>query len=174
MTARATGSGRVAHLGMLTAAALVLFLVESAVPRPLPWMKLGLSNAAVLVALLLFGTGPAAAVSTLKLLVGGLLGGGLGGPAFVIGGSAGLASLAAMAALRVGAPRLLSPVGLSVAGALAHQVVQLGVAAVYLGHPGLYALLPLSLVSGVASGLLTGLATYYCAERLAGARLLPA
>jgi len=55
------GTRRLTRLGLLTAMALVLFLVEAALPRPLPWMKLGLGNAAVLAALLLFGAGPALA-----------------------------------------------------------------------------------------------------------------
>lgn len=158
---------RVAHLGLLCAMALILVLVESAVPRPLPWMKLGLGNAVVLAALLLLGGPAAVAVGLVKLLLGGLLSGGLAGPAFVIAAAAGSASLAAMAGVRAVAPRLLSPVGLSVAGAVAHQVTQLAVAAVYLGHDGLWSLLPLFLASGLVSGLLTGLITYFAVGRLA-------
>jgi heptaprenyl diphosphate synthase len=151
---------------LLTAIALVLFLVELNLPRPLPWMRLGLGNVAVLVALLLFGAGPALAVSLVKVLLGGLLSGGLAGPAFIIGSSAALASLLAMVLLARCAPRLLSPVGLSVAGALAHQCTQLTVATMYLGHVGLLSLLPMFLVGGVVSGLLTGLAAYFALQRL--------
>jgi len=147
--------------------ALVLLLVEASLPRPLPWMRLGLSNAAVLAALLLFGAGPALGVSFAKLFMGGLLGGGLAGPAFVIGGTAGLASVTAMALLYRHVPRAFSPVGLSIAGALVHQLTQLAVAAVFLGHSGLFVLLPMFLLSGVLSGLLTGLATYFALQRLA-------
>ena len=50
--------------------------------------------------------------------------------------------------------------------ALVHQVAQLLVAAVYLGHFGLLGLLPMFLLSGVLSGLLTGLATYFALQRL--------
>ena len=157
------------RLGLLTGVALILFVVESAVPRPLPWMKLGLGNAPVLAALLLFGAGPALAVSLGKLLLGGLLSGMLAGPTFVIGGSAGLASLAVMAALRRVLPRAFSPVGLSIAGAVVHQATQLGVATLYLGNAGLAGLLPLFLVSGVLSGAATGLVTYFALERLARA-----
>ena len=49
------GTRKLTRLGLLTAMALILFLVEATLPRPLPWMKLGLGNAAVLAALLLFG-----------------------------------------------------------------------------------------------------------------------
>ena len=78
--------GDVARLGLMASAAIVLFVFESLAPKPLPWMKLGLGNLPVLVSLLSFGSGPALAVSAVKLVVGGLLSGGLAGPAFVIGG----------------------------------------------------------------------------------------
>jgi heptaprenyl diphosphate synthase len=158
---------RLTRLAMLAALALVLFLVETALPRPLPWMRLGLSNSAVLAALLLFGAGPALVVACTKLLVGGLLSGSLGGPAFVIGSIAGITSLVAMALFWRLAPRLFSPVGLSVLGAVVHQCVQLMVAATYLGHAGLYTLLPMFLVSGVLTGTLTGFAAYFALQRLA-------
>lgn len=160
---------RLTRLGLLTAMALILFLLESALPRPLPWMRLGLANAPVLAALLLFGPGAALAVGLAKLLVGGLLSGGLAGPAFVIGGAAGIVSIVVMIGLRGLLSGLFSPVGLSVAGALAHQLTQLAVAAAYLGHMGLFQLLPMFLISGVLSGWLTGLATYFALRRLVAA-----
>ena len=153
----------------MSALALILFVVETAVPRPLPWMKLGLGNAAVLATLLLFGRGPAAAVSAVKVLAGGLLGGGLAGPASVIGGCAALTSLAAMIAFHRFLPRLLSPVGLSAAGAVVHQVTQLLVAEVYLAQAGLLRLLPLFLAGGALSGVMTGLVTWYAVDALARA-----
>ena len=67
----------VARLGLMASAAIVLFAFESLVPKPLPWMKLGLGNLPVLVALVSFGGGPALAVSAIKLVAGGLLSGGL-------------------------------------------------------------------------------------------------
>lgn len=160
---------RVAFLGLMSAAALILFIFETAVPRPLPWMKLGLGNAAVLATLLLFGGGPAAAVGAVKVLVGGLLSGGLAGPASVIGGSAALTSLATMIGLRRFVPGLLSPVGLSVAGAVVHQVTQLLAAEIYLAQAGLLRLLPVFLLGGVLSGAMTGLITYHAVKALARA-----
>ena len=72
------------RLGLMGSAALVLFVFEALVPRPLPWMKLGLGNLAVMLALLVYGFVAALGVSAIKLFVGGLLSGSLGGPAFVI------------------------------------------------------------------------------------------
>ena len=115
----------VARLGLLASAAIVLFVFEALAPRPLPWMKLGLGNLPVLLSLLSFGSGPALAVTSIKLVVGGLLSGGFAGPAFVIGGGAGLVSLLVMALIKRYTGRLFSVVGLSIWGALAHQLCQL-------------------------------------------------
>lgn len=165
---------RLTRIALLTATALILFLVESSLPRPLPWMRLGLANAPVLAALMLFGAGPAIAIAVVKWVIGGLLSGGLAGPAFVIGGAGGLASVAIMVLLRRAAPRWFSPVGISIAGALTHQSVQLVVATGYLGTSSLLSLWPMFLIGGVVSGALTGVATYAAIERLHRYRSNPA
>ena len=130
----------------MASAAIVLFAFESLVPKPLPWMKLGLGNLPVLVALVSFGGGPALAVSATKIAVGGLLSGGFASPTFVIGGGAGLASWLVMVAVRRVGAGLFSVVGLSIWGALAHQLSQLALAAGYIGHSGLFALFAAGLV----------------------------
>lgn len=158
--------GDVARLGLLASAAIVLFVFEALAPRPLPWMKLGLGNLPVLVSLLSFGSGPALAVSTIKLVVGGLLSGGFAGPAFVIGGGAGLTSWLVMVVVRRLTGRFFSVVGLSIWGALAHQLCQLVLAYGYIGQSGLFALLPLSLFSALLSGGLIGLLAWWTLDQL--------
>ena len=157
----------VARLGLLGSIALVLFVLEALAPRPLPWMKLGLGNIGVLLALLMYGFAAALCVSTLKLVVGGLISGGLGGPAFLVSGGAGLASLAVMAAVKRAGPTLFSPVGLSTVGALIHQVMQLILAyLLFIDHASLFAFLPLALINGLISGILIGLLVYWSLEKI--------
>lgn len=157
---------KVARLGLLAAAAAMLFVLESLAPRPLPWMRLGLGNLPVLIALLGYGPGPALSVSMAKLFLGGLLSGGLGGPGAAIGLSAGLSSLGAMAAVQRWLRPAFSPVGVSVIGAVVHQLTQLAVASVYVGHHALIALLPLSILSGVVSGTIIGFLGLWSYQRL--------
>ena len=154
------------RLGLFSSAALVLFVFEQLVPPPLPWMKLGLGNVAVLLALLALGPGAALAVQLTKWLAGSLLTGSFGGPAFVIAGAAGLASWAAMTGAWRWTGRLFSPLGLSLIGAAAHQLAQLGVACLYIHQTGLFALLPLSLLSALASGSAIGLLVCWLREKL--------
>ena len=156
----------VARLGLLASAAIVLFVFEALAPRPLPWMKLGLGNLPVLLSLLSFGSGPALAVSSIKLVVGGLLSGGFAGPAFIIGGGAGLVSWLVMALIKRYTGRLFSVVGLSIWGALAHQLCQLLLAYAYIGQSGLFSLLPLSLISALLSGGLIGLLAWWTLHQL--------
>ena len=129
-------------------------------------MKLGLGNIAVVLALLLYGGGAAAAVAVVKILVGGLLAGSLGGPTFVIGGGAGLASVALMILVRWTTRNLFSPVGISILGSLVHQVAQLGLAYIYIGTSGIFSLLPLFLLSGLISGFLIGLLVAWALAKL--------
>ena len=160
------GAREIARIGLLSSAAVILFILEGLAPRPLPWMKLGLGNLPVLVTLLIHGVGAAFGVSGVKLLLGGLLSGRLGGPAFVIGAGAGWASLLVMAVSRRVAGGMFSPIGLSILGASTHQLAQLLIAQFYVGHIGLLSLLPLSLLSGLFSGGLIGLLGFWICKKI--------
>lgn len=155
-----------ARLALVAGTALVLFVIEAAVPRPLPWMKLGLGNGAVLLALMLFGVRQAFAVAGIKIVVGGLLTGSLAGPAFVISAGAGMASLSIMGFARHAPAWLFSPIGISIMGAVTHQAAQLLLAYVYIDHSGLFSLLPLFLVGGLLSGGLIGLVVHWILQGL--------
>jgi heptaprenyl diphosphate synthase len=157
----------VAHLGLLGSLAVILFMVETLVPRLLPSMRLGLGNAAVLLALLLYGWRAGLTVSLVKILLGGLLSGGLFGPAFVIGGGAGLASMTVMGGTHQWMRGRFSPIGLSVLGAVTHQSVQLALAyGIYIRSESLLALLPLFWVGGLLSGGVIGILVYWVVEKL--------
>ncbi len=164
-----TSTRDLARLGLLSSTALVLSLVENTVPTPLPWLRLGLANIPVLVALMGQGVRAAVLVAGVKVLLGSLFGGGLLGPVAIIGGAAAMASLAAMASAHRLRPGLFSTVGVSVAGAVAHQATQLWVARLYTGQPALLSLLPMGLVAGLVSGVFIGLVARWSLDRLVGA-----
>ena len=150
------------RLGIITSVGLILFVLESLAPRPLPWMKLGLGNTAVVATLLLFGPLPAMAVGAIKILAGSLVTGTLASPTFVIGGTAGTVSIALMAGLHRAWPGMFSAVGLSVAGAVAHQLSQLAVAFLYVGHGAVLSYVSLFMITGLVSGVVTGAVVHYC------------
>jgi heptaprenyl diphosphate synthase len=162
------------RIALYAAAATVLFVVERALPNPVPWVRLGLANVVTLVALLEHGAAPAAAVVALRLLLGGFFTGGLFGPQFALAVCGATASWFVMTAgARLGA-RYWSPLGLSLLGASAHAVAQIAAAGwLVAGGASLWALLPLFLGLSIATGLVTGLAADALLRRLDVARALP-
>jgi heptaprenyl diphosphate synthase len=156
---------RLTRIGLLAAAAVVLFVFEGLAPRPLPWMKLGLGNLPVMLALMGYGPLAALAVSVLKLFIGGLLSGSLANPAFFIGAGAGMCSWLIMSAARVLGRSIFSAVGLGIWGAVTHQLAQLALAYIYIGQWGMWTLLPVALLGGLISGILIGLLAHWVHDR---------
>jgi heptaprenyl diphosphate synthase len=152
MTAR-----QAARLAILVAVATVLQIAENLVPKPVPWLRLGLANAVTLLVLLRSGAAAGAAVTGVRVLLGGLVLGTLGGPAFFLSSAGASAAWAAMAlAVRVAMPPL-SPLGVSVVGAAVHAGGQLAAFSA-LFHVGSSALIlaPLLVATAVPLGLVSG------------------
>lgn len=158
---------RSTQTAVLVALAVVLGLVESAVvpSLPVPGVKLGLANLAVIVALVQLGPGRAAFVSLARVLLVALGTGTLAGPAFLLSLAGALASFCAMWALA----RLCTactPVGWSVAGAAAHVVAQLAVASLLVSSLAPLALAPISLAASLPLGLMLGYLSVLIISRL--------
>lgn len=167
----AVGPHRLVSLSLITAAGLILFCVEMSIPRPLPWMRLGLANAAPLLALVLFGGWEAAGVMAAKIVLGGLLSGYILGPSFVLAGAGGCAAVCCMSVAHR-ASGLFSAVGLSVIGSTSHNLAQLFVAGMWLiGPDAALVLSPFFLLSGLVTGFLVGLVVQILLLRLEGCRL---
>lgn len=159
-----------ALLGLSAAAALVLAYVEMLLPPlfvAIPGIKLGLPNIAILFILYRFGLREAAIVSFVRIAAVSLL---FGNPmvfAYSVAGAA--LSMLAMVILR----RLdfLSIVGVSVAGAVFHNVGQILMAMLLLGTAELgYYLIVLTL-TGTVSGVFVGLCGGFALKRLSAHNL---
>lgn len=157
---------RVTRLGFLASVGTALFVLESLIPFPLPFLKVGLANISTLLALIISGPADAVIVVFLRVLGGSLVTGSFFGPAFIIAMSAGVVSAAVMGLLRGATGRMFGPVGLSLAGSSAHVSTQIAlVALLYVRSAAVIQLLPLLLVTALAGGLVVGIVT---------SRLLPA
>lgn len=154
---------RLVLLAMLTAVAMVLSYVESLLPSVgIPGVKMGLANIAVIFALLRFGWKEAAALSLVRVVLVSLLFGSVGAMLYSLAGA--VLSLAVMALLR----RIdrFSTVGISVAGGVAHNAGQILMAMLILQTKQLLGYLPVLAVSGIAGGVLTGLAAALLIRRI--------
>lgn len=156
-------TNRLVLLAMLTAVAMILSYVESLLPSVgIPGVKMGLANIAVIFALFRFGWKEAAALSLVRVVLVSLLFGSVGAMLYSLAGA--VLSLAVMALLR----RIdrFSTVGISVAGGVAHNAGQILMAMLILQTKQLLGYLPVLAVSGIAGGVLTGLAAALLIRRI--------
>ena len=149
---------RQVYLAWFAALAVAIHSVEALIPSPLPGVKLGLANAVTLVVLLIDSRRAALVVTLVRVFVGALLIGTFLGPGFLLSLAGALAAWAAMASCRPLARRLLSALGLSVLGAMAHILAQ--IATVYfllIPNAGLLHLVPALVTAAIVTGIATGL-----------------
>ena len=158
----------VTRLAILVAVATTLQIAESLIPKPLPWLRLGLANGVALLAIVRLGPGAALGVTLVRVLLGGLLLGTLGGPAFLLSGSGSVVAWGMMAAAHRGFAPRLSLLGVSVLGSAAHVAGQLAALALLTGTGrGILALAPVLALTAVPLGIVTGAVVLAVHRRLA-------
>ena len=140
------------------AAAVCIFLssIEYLIPKPLPFLRLGLANLPLLACLDLLPVGPFLLLLVLKAAGQGLVQGSLFSVIFLFSAAGTLASGAVM----LGARRLLgqriSLIGISVLGALASNLSQLALAGAIAFGPSAWLIAPPFLAVGLATSAVLG------------------
>ena len=148
----------VAKLGLLTAVAIVLGYFEYLLPvTGIPGVKLGLANTVLLYALYLLDVPSAILLMFLKVGLSGLL---FGGPAAMLYSLAG-GVLSLIVMILAKKSKGLSIVGVSVLGAVSHNIAQMAVACFVVETRAILAYLPILLLAAVVTGTLTGLVARY-------------
>ena len=157
-------SRKIAYFGLNVALAFVLSYFESLIPLNIgiPGIKLGLANLAVLTALYMLSAKDAFCISIIRIVLVGVTFGGISAMIYSLAG--GLLSFAVMAASK----KLLrlSPVGVSVLGAAAHNIGQLVAAGIIMRNLGALYYLPVLLVSGSVTGAAVGIVGEILIKRL--------
>lgn len=151
---------RLTRLALLAATAVVLGYTEGLIcafmPLP-PGIKLGLANTVLLYSIYLLGPGYSVVLMVLKVVLTGFMSGNLFG-AFFYSMGGGALSLAMMLLVKKLGRDSVSIVGVSVVGAVFHNVGQLLVAAFIMNTPGLMFLAFALMFAAVVTGTITGLA----------------
>lgn len=155
---------KISVCAVLTALAMIFSYVEAILPFNfgIPGIKLGLSNLVVLITLYSIGASYAFAVNLTRILLSGLLFGGVSAMMYSLAG--GMLSFAVMVLLRK--TKLFSPIGISMAGGVMHNVGQLTVAALIIENAKIYFYLPVLLISGTVTGILLGVGAVLILDRL--------
>ena len=158
-------SKTVAYAGICVALALIFAYVEVLIPpisSALPGIKMGLPN--IVIIFLLYRKGPvfAGAVSLLRIFLVNLLFGNM--MAFIYSLAGGAVSLFVMLILRK--INIFSPVGVSVAGGVSHNIAQIITAVLLLDTVQIgYSLVVLP-VTGTVAGVFIGLCGSVIIKRL--------
>ncbi|HHY14953.1 MAG TPA: Gx transporter family protein [Firmicutes bacterium] len=156
-------TGRIVYLGLATGLALGLHIFEALIPLPtdlvVPGFKLGLANIVSLYVIMNFDIKDAVLVSILRTVLGSLLSGTFMTVTFFFSFSGGLVSALVMGLLYKYASRFFSILGISLAGALAHNLAQLTVAFYVVRAVGIFAYLPYMLFFALPTGFFVGLVT---------------
>ena len=143
-----------ALLGLLTAVALTIFLVEAQLPPvlPVPGVKLGLANIVTVFTVFSLGPGEGILVLAARIFLGAVFCGNFSSILYSAAGGA--CAIAVTIALR----RILTRKQLFVAGclgAMAHSVGQIAMAALVLGTASVFVYLPVLLAVSLVTGLFT-------------------
>lgn len=151
---------KIAMLGLLTTIALTIFMIEAAIPVviPIPGIKLGLANIVTLFVLLRYGGRDAAMVLAARIILGSVFGGQMVYFLYSIcGGFCCLIAMIPVNKFLKGQFIYLT----SIVGAVFHNIGQIAAAYVILQMRGILVYVPFLIISGVITGLFTGLACHF-------------
>ena len=162
----------IARFSLLCAMALVLGYFERFIPVApgIPGVKLGLANTVLLYAVYLMGAKSAMLLMLAKVVLSGLLFAGLSGMLYSLAG--GLLSLCVM--LLLSRLKDVGIIGVSVGGAVSHNIGQIAVACMVVESRAVLGYLPVLMISAVITGTLTGIAAKYAKQKNHPAGIIPA
>lgn len=148
---------------LLTAIALTIFMLEAQIPPlvPIPGVKLGLANIVTIFALFTYGSRDALMILLVRVFLGSVFSGQM--TTFFYSLAGGLLCFAVTLLMK----KIVTDKQIwvaSIIGAIFHNIGQILVAILITSTPGIAVYLPVLLVSGILTGLFTGL----CAQFLYG------
>ena len=151
---------RLVTLGLLTAIALTIFMLEAQIPPivPMPGVKLGLSNIVTVFAVFILGWKEGCLVLFARIFLGAVFAGNFATILYSLAGG-GLAIAVTILLKLILTPKQLFVAG--VFGAVAHSVGQMGAAILISGTPQLIVYLPVMVGISIVTGLFTGLCAQY-------------
>ena len=156
---------RMAELALLTALALIIFVVELQIPSftPIPGIKLGLANIITVFAVYRYRAGEVALVLLARIILGSLFSGNMMAIMYSLAGGA-LCLLGMLLLKRVIPQKHMWLC--SVFGAVLHNVGQVAVACIVTGTLWIVGYLPVLVLSGCVAGAFTGLCAQLVLSRL--------
>ena len=155
---------KLSTLGLLSAIALTIFMVEAQIPPvvPLPGVKLGLANIVTVFAVFALGAKEGIAVLFVRVFLGAVFAGNFS--TILYSAAGGAAAIGVTILLKT----ILKSDQLWVAGSLgavAHSIGQMAMAILISQTPGLAVYLPVMIAISIVTGLFTGLCAQFLVNR---------
>ena len=156
---------RITKMALLTAVALILFTVEAQIPAPvpIPGVKLGLANIITVYAMFALGPWDTLCILLVRVFLGSVFSGQMSTLLYSLSG--GLLCYLAMLLLR----KILTEKQIwvcGVIGAVFHNIGQMLMAIAVFQSPSVVFYFPLLMLSGIITGLFTGLCAQLLIRRL--------
>lgn len=156
---------KLVYISMLVTQAMILSYIESLLPAiPIQGAKLGLANIATVLALSTLDLKSCFLIVIARTLLSGLLFGSMASIIYSMTG--GLLSLVVMYLMMKILKNEISLVSVSIAGAIFHNIGQLGVAMLVLANTRLILLMPYLLIIAIPTGLFVGVVSNYLLKYL--------
>ncbi|WP_107602553.1 Gx transporter family protein [Clostridioides difficile] len=157
---------KMTFLGLMIGYSLALYVLETYIPNPLivifPGAKLGLSNIITLISLMLLGVKDTVIIVTIRVILSSIFAGPLSYLLFSIGG----AYLSLLFMYLTSKIKGLSIIGISIIGAIGHNIGQLIVASLIIENILAIGYLPFMLIASLVTGMFVGLVSRYTIPKL--------
>ena len=157
---------KMVFLGLMVGYSLILYILETYIPNPFivffPGAKLGLTNIITLVSLLIFGFKETFIIVTVRVILSSIFAGPMSYLLFSIGG----AYLSLIVMFLVNKIKGFSVIGVSIAGAIAHNIGQLLVASILVENLLMITYLPFMLATSLVTGLFVGIVSQFCYSKM--------
>ena len=156
---------KLTELSLLTAAALIIFIIELRIPNlvNMPGVKLGLANIITVYAVYRFTAKETLMIVVTRVILGSLFGGNVSVMIYSLSGA--IFCLFGMILLKKVIPLRYIWLG-SIVGAILHNTGQMGAALIMMRTPAVLAYYPPLIISGCIAGTFTGLCAGYVLKRI--------
>jgi heptaprenyl diphosphate synthase len=163
----ATGRRRLFYIAFLATMAIFLAIAEHMIPKPLPWMRIGLANAVTLYAFTILRPKEVFLLVVSRTIAASLLLGSFLSVTFILSFSGAISSFCVMCLLYLFLRPGFSLVGISVAGAFASNMTQLVIVNALFIQSGLsYYFIPVLTGFALVGGILSGLFGRFLSENI--------
>ena len=157
---------KLTYMALMIGYSLILYILESYMPNPLiaifPGAKLGLTNIITLTCLVIFGLKDTFIILSIRILMSSIFAGPISYLMFSIAGGY-LSLLLMVIALKF---RGFSLIGVSIIGAIGHNIGQLIVASLIIDNTMIFGYLPYMLIASVITGVFVGITSKYMVNKM--------